>query len=174
MSRKTSLYARKHAGKLVAKKDSWAKVIRISRPFDETAGIGSGNLGLIGESVSKELHDAIDRILQGTEPADSFKAHDSIAHCLGVAQIRAFDMGGDGADVVLSSLHEAVHALQRCTQRKTTTGKWGFDGPAIEQMKTAAKIYDMILFSSSPLQMERAQMVRLSEIRKLQQQSAPA
>jgi hypothetical protein len=174
MSRKTSLYARKHAGKVVAKNDSWAKVIRISRPFDETAGIGSGDVGLIGESVSKELHDAIDRILQGTEPADSFKAHDSIAHCLGIAQIRAFDMGGDAVDDILDSLHDAVYALKRCTQRKADTGKWGFDGPAIEQMKTAAKIYDMILFSSSPLQMEHAQMVRLNEIRQLQRQSAPA
>lgn len=175
MTRKISTYgarlARKKALNLPTNTD-WAKPILMSRGFDEKDAVSSPEISDIAKNICIKLQDSIAKITHGTEPTPSTSAHDMIAHCLGVAQIRVLDIGGDGADDLLTALHDGVYGLERCRSRWESTGKWGFDGPAMTALNKSAEIYEMILYGSSPYQMENAQMHRLDVIRIRQRKTA--
>lgn len=169
MTRKISAYGARLARQKAAGKKtstSWATPIVFSRSFDESDILVSSAVKKIADDYNEKLKLSLQKIKDGSEPPTSTSAHDTIAHCLSVAQIRANEMGGDGADDVLDVLYEGVQALERCRNRWRAIGKWGFDGPAIQSLDAAAHIYEVILFGSTPLQMEHARMVRLEEIRK--------
>lgn len=50
----------------------------------------------------------------------------------------------------------ARDALMRCLQRHQTTGRWGFDGPALQDIPPALDLYEQLLALSTPQQMQDA------------------
>jgi len=50
----------------------------------------------------------------------------------------------------------ASDALMRMWNRHQTTGKWGFDGPALAEVEAAIDLHEQIIRLSTPLQMVRA------------------
>lgn len=47
----------------------------------------------------------------------------------------------------------AVAAMQRCRERHTRTGRYGFDGPAMQEISAALDLFSEILANSTPAQM---------------------
>lgn len=50
----------------------------------------------------------------------------------------------------------AQAGLMRAYDRHTTTGRWGFDGPALQDMPDAIDLYEQMLELSTPMQMQAA------------------
>jgi hypothetical protein len=47
-------------------------------------------------------------------------------------------------------------AMQRCWLRHVNTGKWGFDGPALQDLPACIDLHEQLLQLSTPLQMSEA------------------
>lgn len=76
----------------------------------------------------------------------------SLAAAINVAMIRA-----EAIDPMAEiTAIDARDALQRCLQRYATIGKWGFDGPALQDMPAAIDLYEQLIQLSTPLQMADA------------------
>lgn len=87
---------------------------------------------------------------------------DVIAHALGVSWIRAVQIAGTDEfdNPMLPIIRAATDAMARSKQRWERLGRWGFDGPAIEEVEAGIDLYQTILQSSSPAQMEAASLER--------------
>lgn len=51
---------------------------------------------------------------------------------------------------------DARDAMMRCWQRHLNTGKWGFDGPALQALPPAIDLHEQLVRLSTPLQMAQA------------------
>ncbi len=46
----------------------------------------------------------------------------------------------------------------RCLRRHESTGRWGFDGPAIQDIDIVIDFYEQLLAMSTPQQMKKAML----------------
>ena len=171
--RKMSAYARKKqqaikgksvdelAKMYVDQQVKWHRTLSQCTPYEENTRYRSDKLLL---SLRMGLQGMIDMTL----PADDYKAHDEISHAIGVAHIRAVQIGGREDNPMLPVLRDAAGALDRTRLRWQKTHKWGLDGPAIQQLKDAVNLYEDILLLSTPLQMQEAFDIRLARLEELQ------
>jgi hypothetical protein len=177
MSKKTSIYMRRRMaqgkvqnGVVMFSPSRPLECLSHSRPFSNESIIGEQPSAKFAEEAITNAYLALQKIKDGILPTEDTECHDLVGHCIGVSQIRILDIGGEGANELIGELNDAAHALQRTRVRHERTGKWGLDGPAINEIRNALYIYETVVRSSSPLQMERAQGVRLDKIRKQQSQ----
>lgn len=179
MGRKTSPYMRKRMaqgkiqnGEVMFKPNAWLDCVKHSTEYTDEVIAGEEPTTKIADRVITEARLALQCITDGTAGAGDTDCHDMLAHCIGMAQIRILDIGGTLANGVMEELNEAAQALHRTRERWQRTGKWGFDGPAIQSVHHAIDTYETILRSSSPQQMENAQNIRLEQIKQLQKEAA--
>lgn len=179
MGRKTSPYMRKRMaqgkiqnGEVMFKPNAWLDKLKHSTEYTDESFAGEEPTTKIADKVMDDANAAFKKIAEGlAEPGDT-DCHDMLAHCIGMAQIRIIDIGGPLAPEVIEDLNESAHALHRTRERWQRTGKWGFDGPALHSIQNAINTYEVILRSSSPLQMDHAQSIRLDQVNKLQKEAA--
>lgn len=179
MGRKISPYMRKRMaqgkiqnGEVMFKPNAWLDKLKHSTGYTDETIAGEEPTTKIADKVMTEARLSLQCITEGTAGAGDTDCHDMLAHCIGMAQIRILDIGGPLANGVMQELNEAAQALHRTSERWQRTGKWGFDGPAMQSIHHAIDLYETILRSSSPLQMERAQNIRLEQIKQLQKEAA--
>lgn len=176
--RKTTAYARKRARQGLPSDPSvlwgrdygvWARAIVNQKPFEDEANAPEADAILANARL--KLQKVLDRLV----PSDDVDPHDLLAHVVGISQIRALDIGKRSdeegrqqASDVIATLNAAAKGLHRMRDRWEKTKVWGLDGPAINSMKEAMDIYELILRNSTPAQMEHAQSVRLEQLKRLQ------
>lgn len=137
----------------------WAMTMAAHKPMDSAEHEGTVR------HIMLKAHSHLDLMMRGQVPGRDTESHDYLTHCVGVAQIRAVDIGGDGANDVIQDLNEAAMALRRARDRWERIGKWGLDGPGLQALPVAVHHYEAILRASSPQQMEHAQTVRLDQLK---------
>lgn len=119
--------------------------------------------------IMLRAHSHLDMLERGLVPAGDEETHDYLCHVVGIAQIRVCDIGMANkatggiasANELLLTLNAAAQGLLRARERHVKTGRWGLDGPALEPLRGALDIYELVLSASSAQQMEEAQGVRL-------------
>lgn len=181
MSRKTSKYIRKRTGQgrvenggVMFKPNAWVARIGYSRGYCGESIVGEMPTSEIANSAIQNAQMALQKLINRAVESSDIEPHDLLAHCIGITQIRVLDMGGEDANGVMQRLNQAARALLRTRQRWDATNEWGLDGPAINDLRDAIDIYEVILRSSSPNLMEHAQNIRLDQVQRLQRQGAPA
>lgn len=179
MGRKTSPYMRKRLaqgkvehGEVMFKPNAWLDKLKHSTEYNDDSIAGEEPTTKIADKVMDDANAAFKSIAEGHAGPGDTDSHDMLAHCIGMAQIRINDIGGPLAAEVIENLNESAKALQRARERWQRTGKWGFDGPALHSIRHAIDTYEVILRSSSPLQMEHAQHTRLNQLKALQKEAA--
>lgn len=175
MSRKTSPYMRKrlahgkvHQGIVMFKPNAWLDKLKHSTAYTDESIAGEEPTTKIADKVMADARLSLQKLTDGLVSGGDTDCHDMIAHCIGMAQIRIMDIGGEGASDIIAELNGSAKALHRARERWQRTGKWGLDGPAIHALRYAIDTYEVILRSSSPLQMEHAQHIRLEQVKRLQ------
>lgn len=121
-----------------------------------------------GHKLMASHRTQLQHLLDHTLSAGDTEAHDAMSHVIGMAQIRVMEMGGDGANDVMTRLNEAAYALQRTRERWEKTQAWGLDGPARSAMVDAMDIYEALMWASTPKQMQRAQNLRLERLAEIE------
>ena len=169
--RKTSTYARKVRNNIGIYTDgayngaTFLNIIQRCRPYMDEPIIGS-NLDGTQDACEKAMiwvRDAFVNIKTGkAEPHDS-REFDLLAHAMGITRLRACDIAGQDEfeNPLLPIWRAGNEALRRCSERYNKLGRWGFDGPALDELDAAIELYETILQSSSPAQMEEATVRRL-------------
>lgn len=169
--RKTSTYARKVRNNIGIYTDgaynsaTFLNIIQRCRPYMDEPIIGS-DLDGTQDACDKAMiimRDAFVTIKTGkADPHDS-REFDLLAHALGITYLRACDIAGtDSFDNPMLPIWNAGNeALRRCRDRYNKLHRWGFDGPALDELDAALELYETILQSSSPAQMEDASVRRL-------------
>lgn len=99
--------------------------------------------------LSLPIRTAYERLRTGAGSAQDF--HD-LAGAINVTMVRceAIDPLAEVTAI------DARDALMRCWQRHLDTGKWGFDGPALQALPPAIDLHEQLLALSTPLQMAQA------------------
>lgn len=174
--RKTSTYARKRMHRPVAFNGAeWLNVIGRCRPFDDEPVIGSWLPGTtrIADSVLAEARMAFQQIKDGLIESDYTDAFDMLAHVVGVAKLRAFEIAGqdEQTNYLLEPLYQSEDGLRRVRSRWESSKRWGFDGPGLIAMGEALDIYEAILTQSSPQQMADVTQQRIEILKKLRSQA---
>ena len=179
MGRKISPYMRKRQaqgkvqfGEVMFKPNAWLDKLKHSTEYTDESIAGEQPTTQIADKVMDDANQAFEKIANGQAGPSDTDCHDMLAHCIGMAQIRINDIGGPLAAEVIEDLNESAKALIRSRERWQHTCKWGFDGPALHSVRNAINTYEAILRSSSPLQMEHAQNVRLDQAKQLQKEAA--
>lgn len=179
MGRKISPYMRKRMaqgkiqhGIVMFKPNAWLERLTFSTAYTDESIIGAEPTTKIADKVMLDARMALQKLTDGLVSGGDTDYHDMLAHCIGMAQIRILDIGGPLANGVMQELNEAAQALHRTRERWQRTGKWGFDGPAMQSIHHAIDLYETILRSSSPLQMEHAQKIRLDQLKQQQKEAA--
>ena len=156
--RKTSTYARKlkkTGGNYVAN----AFVATLQRCRSYTAppmpGIAVEPMITAATASMLRVREAYTSIKQRETPPSDGRDFDMLTHAMAVSVIRAIQIAGADADsnAMLQIIAPANAALRRMLDRRNSTGVWGFDGPAIEEVAAAMDVYDEILMASTPAQM---------------------
>ena len=93
---------------------------------------------------------AYERLRTGVGCEDDFH---TLAAAVNVAMIRAESIDPMAEQTAVN----ARDALLRCLVRHSTTGRWGFDGPALQDLPPAIDMHEQLVALSTPLQMETAQ-----------------
>lgn len=172
MTRKVSAYARKmrrRADGGTYNGAQWLNTIQDCRAYTETAPIpgsylpGGGVTASVVTTVALRVRAAFDALRHGQVAADDVLPHDTLAHALGVAWLRALDIAGDdpARNPMLPMLRAATEAVLRMGQRRRQVGRWGLDGPGLKAVADGLDVYEEILANSSPAQMAAAAARRL-------------
>lgn len=164
MTRKTSAYARKMrrtGDRATYNGAAWLNTIERCRPYSDQPTPGSWLPPNIGTAVKMDIkiHDALARLLARQTPPDNTEDHDLMAHALGVAEIRALEIGGEH-NPMRPTLRAAGQALARMRDRWNRLHTWGLDGPGREELVAGIDAYSTILAASSPAQMAHATQLR--------------
>lgn len=164
--RKTSAYARKQR-RLGATYNGaeWANTIQRCRPYgtnDIVDGVLAGATQGAADKAAILVRSAYNAIKDGQAASNDSLEHDRIAHAIGVATIRAIQIAGEdeSTNYALAILNKGTAAMRRVAARYHAIGRWGFDGPAIEEIGAAIEAYEVILQASSPAQMAIASDTR--------------
>ncbi len=166
MTRKSSSYAMK------LKREggfyngaTFLNVIQRCRPYTTEPIVGSWIEGTQSAATKAMIlmRDAYATIKAGQANAHDSREFDLLAHAAGVTYLRACDIAGtDEFDNPMLPIWRAGNeALRRCRERYTKLGRWGFDGPALDDIHAMVELYETILQSSSPAQMDEASVRRL-------------
>lgn len=105
--------------------------------------------------IMNKMRMALQRLSDLATPPEDIQDHDQLMHGLAVALVRAHEIGGSD-NPCTEPLMAGVKALQRASERRGRTGRWGLDGPGIQELRQAVGIYEEILMASSPKQMQKA------------------
>ena len=100
------------------------------------------------------VRSAFEAIKAGISTQDG-EDFDVLCYAMGVAWLRAIEIAGDDEfdNPMLPILKAAIAAMERCRARFKKLGRWGFDGPALDDMDAGVEIYETIIQASSPAQM---------------------
>lgn len=167
MTRKTTAYARRRAH---TQRDPtngfFLNVIQRARPYTDEPIPGSSIEGTQSTADASKLRVAI--ALQGMVnqalPSDDTEAFDLLAHAIGVSIIRAYQIGGDRTEALLT-LQAGTAALREIRNRRDRIGRWGTTRPEQIALTEAVETYEVILQSSSPAQMAKATELRMESLR---------
>jgi len=171
--KKISTYARKRMRQPVQFNGAeWLNAIGRCRQYSDEPVIGSWlpqGTTQISNVVLVEARMSYQGIKDGLVKPDQTDPYDMLAHVVGVAKIRAMQIGGEDFEVnyLLPILHAAELALLRIRARWEKHLVWGMDGPAISELADALNVYEEILTSSSPQQMADATDVRIAILKQL-------
>lgn len=138
------------------------RVIQGSRPYRDANPNAATN-------IMVKLRLALQRLSDMATPADDIQDHDELMHAMAVALVRSHEIAGSD-NPCKEPLMEGVQALQRASERRGRTGRWGLDGPGIQALREAVDIYEEILMESSPKQMQKAYEKHLKMLLKAMQQ----
>lgn len=158
--RKTSKYARKKARQAV-KPDSWLKKIQDNKPYSSESLYGETPSITKAKAAVTLVRYAYTRIDNRISPADRQEDYELLAHAVVISQIRTYDSVGDGAKEVMDILNEAVGALEGVADTWRATKQWAMTGQQALAILDAVDIYEQIVMSSTPHEMEKAQTSRL-------------
>ena len=87
---------------------------------------------------------------------------DTLAASINIALVR-----GEAIDpLCVETAYKAQEGLMRCLARFETTGRWGFDGPALQDIPMAIDLYEQMLTLSTPLQMHSAMQETVTRMNK--------
>ena len=165
--RKTSTYSikRRQATGDYYNGAAWLATLQRCQPYSAEPVLGG--LALPTQSAADKamiiMRDAFVTIKTGkADPHDS-REFDLLALALGITYLRACDIAGtDSFDNPMLPIWSAGNeALRRCRDRYNKLHRWGFDGPALDELDAALELYETILQSSSPAQMDDASVRRL-------------
>lgn len=156
--RKTTTYARKQ--RLIGGTYNGAEAfnaIQRCRTYTDEPVFGMAVEGTQSAATKAMLlvRQAYDGMLSGKATEMDF---DVLAHAMGVSMLRAIDIAGedDFDNAMLPIVKAATNALQRTKDRYLRLHRWGFDGPAIDEVLAGVELYETILQASSPAQMAAA------------------
>lgn len=101
---------------------------------------------------------ALQHLLDHTVPPADTEPHHLLAHAVGVALIRAIEIGGadTATNPALPILTAGNAALTNVSERRRRTDQWGLAGPERAALVDAVDVYEQILMHSSPAQMSAA------------------
>jgi hypothetical protein len=158
--RKTTAYARKQRRQGATYNGAEAfNTIQRCRAYTDEPVIGMKVEGTQTAATKAMLlvREAFIAIKHGTATNDGLD-FDVIAHALGVAWLRAVEIAGYEAtsNPMLCVIQDANEAMRRTRDRFERLTRWGFDGPAIDEVGAGIELYETILQSSSPAQMTAA------------------
>jgi hypothetical protein len=94
---------------------------------------------------------AFDAIKSGQAQRDDF---DTLAAMANICLVRSEEIDA----FCVESAKRAQDALMRCLRRYESTGRWGFDGPAIQDIEIVIDFYEQLLEMSTPQQMKKAML----------------
>ena len=170
--RKTSKYAnkRKQQG-MVYNGAAWADVVQRSRPYTSENVVPGWNVGATLDTAvmaALRARQAYESLRSGQVAPDDYEPHDLLVQALGVAVIRAAQVGTTerATNEALALLHEATEAMSRMIERHQRLGVWGLDGPALEQIASGLDVYEDLLMASTPAEMSRANDLRMQVLEK--------
>jgi len=134
------------------------------RPYMDEPIIGS-NLEGTQDACDKAMilvRDAFVNIKSGKANAHDSREFDLLAHAMGITYLRACDIAGtdEFENPMLPIWRAGNEAMRRCADRYNKIGRWGFDGPALDELDAAIELYETILQNSSPAQMEQVSAQR--------------
>lgn len=162
MTRKTSAYARKmrRQGRETFNAAEWLNTIQRCSTYSTDTPPGSWCHGTQSAADKALIRTrlALQKLLDhALAPADP-EPHDLLAHAIGVALIRAIEIGGadTATNPALPILTAGNAALTHVTERRRRTGQWGLAGPERAALVDAVDVYEQILMNSSPAQMSAA------------------
>lgn len=162
MTRKTSAYARKmrRQGHNTFNGAEWLNTIQRCTPYSPDAPPSSWCRGTqdIADAAISRTRLALQKLLDHIVPPADTEPHDLVAEAIGVALIRAIEIGGanTATNPALPILTAGNAALANVTERRHRTGQWGLAGPERAALVDAVNAYAEILLSSSPAQMNAA------------------
>ena len=164
--KKTSTYARKR--KTAPAKSLWLAKIKDNKPYSDESFYGEEATISKAKQAMRLVQGAFKRIDDRVSPPESREDFDLLHHAVTVAQIRTYDIGGQGSQEAMSRLNAAIGALDRLAMQWKTQGTWQVSGSDAMILYDAIQVYQEILFSSTPYEMEYAQTVRLDWLNKKQ------
>lgn len=174
--KKTSKYSRKRQVNNSYNGFAFMHVLNRSRAYDESPVIESWSVNTMeaAEKAMIRVRDAYMTIKNGEANPDDADYFDMLTHAFGVSTIRAIDIAGkdEFANPMLPICRAANDAMERCRVRRLSVGRWGFDGPALDQIEAAIELYETILRSSSPAQMQETTVRRIEILNAQREESA--
>lgn len=94
---------------------------------------------------------AYDAMKSGTGVQDDF---DTLAVIINLCLIR-----GEQIDpLCVETAKRGQDALMRCLERFNRLGKWGFDGPALDDVLSCVEFHEQLVHNSTPMQMRDAML----------------
>lgn len=174
MKKKSTYMKRREAqgkvqsGRVMFKPNAWLERIKFSTSYGDESIASEEPTTKIADKVMLDVRMALQKLTDGLVDSNDTECHDLLSHCVGMAQIRIQEIGGDCSNEIIGELNEGAQALSRARERWHKTGKWGLDGPAIHSLRYCIDTYEVVLRSSSPNQMETAQEIRLERVKRLQ------
>lgn len=156
--RKTTTYARKQRrlGGTYNGAEAFNAIQRCRSYSDEPVfGMQVEGTQSAATGAMLKVRQAYGAMLDGSGTEDDY---DKLAHALGVSMLRAIEISGedDFQNPMLPILKTATDGMRRANARYARLGRWGFDGPAIDEVLAGVELYETILQASSPAQMTAA------------------
>ena len=170
MTRKTTRYTRKRGlkqGQYIEPGHSWITAIERCRPFDAepvVKGLQGTDVNATGAAL--DVRTALDSLLSHQVPPEDGAAFTLLAHAVDVAHIRALQIQPDDSNPAHHPLLAAKAALQQVRERHHRLGRWGVSSTDRLALTEAVEIYETILTSSSPQQMQDAVEVRVQALQR--------
>ena len=158
--RKTSKYAKKKARQPVVR-DMWLKKIQDNKPYSSESLFGETPTIVKAQNSINTVRSAYNRIDNRLSSSDKQQDYELLAHAVVISQIRTFDSEGEGRKAVMEVLNEAVVALEGVANTWRATKQWEMTAEQALVLADAVNIYEQIVLSSTPYEMEKAQTSRL-------------
>lgn len=168
MTRKTSRYTHKRGlkpGQYIEPGHSWISAIERCRPFDaEPVVPGMQGTEVNATGAALDVRNALDRLINHQVPPEDGTAYTLLAHAVDVAHIRALQIQPNESNPAHPPLIAAKAALLHVRERHNRLGRWGVSSADRQALTKAVEIYEAILTSSSPQQMQSAVDIRTQSL----------